>query len=371
MSNPLAEFSPATRAWFTESFSAPTVVQQGAWKAIAHGDHSLVVAPTGSGKTLAAFLWAIDRLHHTGADAVTTGTKVVYLSPLKALGVDVERNLRAPLVGIARTAAAHGLEVPEVSVGVRSGDTPPAERRRLVTHPPEILITTPESLFLMLTSAARETLRGVETVIVDEIHALAGTKRGSHLALSLERLDELTVHPVQRIGLSATVRPHDEVARFLCGVRPVSIVAPPSGKKFDLRVTVPVDDLSDLAGETGAGSVWPHVEEAILDEVLLHRSTIVFANSRRLAERLTARLNELWAERQSEPEPEPEPSPSRCPPAMASFRPTTRPGGRCPLGVRPPSSRARRASPPVPFRYWLGRTTVRSAKKSAHSSRPT
>ena len=267
------------------------------------GDHSLVVAPTGSGKTLAAFLWAIDRLHHAGADAVTAGTKVVYLSPLKALGVDVERNLRAPLVGIARTAAAHGLEVPEVSVGVRSGDTPPAERRRLVTHPPEILITTPESLFLMLTSAARETLRGVETVIVDEIHALAGTKRGSHLALSLERLDELTVRPVQRIGLSATVRPHDEVARFLCGVRPVSIVAPPSGKKFDLRVTVPVDDLSDLAGETGAGSVWPHVEEAILDEVLEHRSTIVFANSRRLAERLTARLNELWAERQAEPEP--------------------------------------------------------------------
>ncbi|GAA1801390.1 ATP-dependent helicase [Agromyces neolithicus] len=305
MTDALAEFSPATRAWFTESFSAPTVVQQGAWQAIARGDHSLVVAPTGSGKTLSAFLWAIDRLHHAGADAATAGTKVVYLSPLKALGVDVERNLRAPLVGIARTAVALGIEVPEVSVGVRSGDTLPAERRRLVTHPPEILITTPESLFLMLTSAARETLRGVETVIVDEIHALAGTKRGSHLALSLERLDELTVRPAQRIGLSATVRPHDEVARFLCGVRPVSIVAPPSGKRFDLRVTVPVDDLSDLAGETGAGSVWPHVEEAILDEVLEHRSTIVFANSRRLAERLTARLNELWAERQAEPEPEP------------------------------------------------------------------
>ena len=242
---------------------------------------------------------------------MTAGTRVVYLSPLKALGVDVERNLRAPLVGIARTAAAHGLEVPDVSVGVRSGDTPPSERRRLVTHPPEILITTPESLFLMLTSAARETLRGVETVIVDEIHALAGTKRGSHLALSLERLDELAARPVQRIGLSATVRPHDEVARFLCGVRPVSIVAPPSGKKFDLRVTVPVDDLSDLAGETGSGSVWPHVEEAILDEVLEHRSTIVFANSRRLAERLTARLNELWAERQAEPVVEPVAVPAR------------------------------------------------------------
>ncbi|KRC58305.1 DEAD/DEAH box helicase [Agromyces sp. Root81] len=301
MTEALDAFSPATRAWFTESFDAPTTVQNGAWQAISRGEHSLVVAPTGSGKTLAAFLWAIDRLHHEGAEAATTGTRVIYLSPLKALGVDVERNLRAPLVGIARTAAAHGLEVPEVSVGVRSGDTPPAERRRLVTHPPEILITTPESLFLMLTSAARGTLRGVQTVIVDEIHALAGTKRGSHLALSLERLDELTAEPVQRIGLSATVRPHEEVARFLGGTRAVTIVAPASGKRFDLRVTVPVDDLSDLAGETGAGTVWPHVEEAILDEVLAHRSTIVFANSRRLAERLTARLNELWADRTAVP----------------------------------------------------------------------
>lgn len=301
MAEALHAFSPATRAWFTESFTAPTSVQREAWGAIARGDHALVVAPTGSGKTLAAFLWAIDRLHASGADAETTGTKVLYLSPLKALGVDVERNLRAPLVGIARTAAAHGLEVPEVSVGVRSGDTLPAERRSLVAHPPEILITTPESLFLMLTSAARETLRGVETVIVDEIHALAGTKRGAHLALSLERLDAITASPVQRIGLSATVRPHEEVARFLAGTRPVSVVAPPSGKRFDIRVTVPVDDLSDLATESGSGSVWPHVEAAILDEVLAHRSTIVFANSRRLAERLTARLNELWAERQAEP----------------------------------------------------------------------
>ncbi len=301
MAEALNAFSPATRAWFGESFSEPTTVQREAWQAIARGEHALVVAPTGSGKTLAAFLWAIDRLHSSGADAATTGTKVLYLSPLKALGVDVERNLRAPLVGIARTAAAHGLEVPEVSVGVRSGDTLPGERRALVTHPPEILITTPESLFLMLTSSARETLQGVETVIVDEIHALAGTKRGAHLALSLERLDALTANPVQRIGLSATVRPHEEVARFLAGTKPVSIVAPPSGKRFDIRVTVPVDDLSDLATESGSGSVWPHVEAAILDEVLAHRSTIVFANSRRLAERLTARLNELWAERMPEP----------------------------------------------------------------------
>src|SRR5687768_8192353 len=264
MTQALDAFSPATRAWFTESFAAPTIVQQGAWQAISQGDHSLVIAPTGSGKTLAAFLWAIDRLHHEGADASTTGTRVVYLSPLKALGVDVERNLRAPLVGIARTAAAHGLEVPDVSVGVRSGDTPPSERRSLVTRPPEILITTPESLFLMLTSAARETLRGVQTVIVGQLRALAGTKRATHRALSLKRLDELTAEPVQRIGLSATVRPHEEVARFLGGTRPVTIVAPASGKRFDLRVTVPVDDLSDLAGETGSGTVWPHVEAAIL-----------------------------------------------------------------------------------------------------------
>jgi ATP-dependent Lhr-like helicase len=309
MTESLAAFSPATRAWFTESFAEPTTVQTGAWESISRGEHALVVAPTGSGKTLAAFLWAIDRLHAgapvpvgaRAANEATRSTRVLYLSPLKALGVDVERNLRAPLVGIARTAQAQGIEPPEVSVGVRSGDTPPAERRRLVTQPPDILITTPESLFLMLTSAARETLRGVETVIIDEIHALAGTKRGSHLAISLERLDALVGAPVQRVGLSATVRPHEEVARFLAGTRPVTIVAPPSGKRFDLTVRVPVEDLSDLAGESGAGSVWPHVEDAILDEVLAHRSTIVFANSRRLAERLTARLNELWEERQAVP----------------------------------------------------------------------
>ncbi|MGR2753863.1 ATP-dependent helicase [Agromyces arachidis] len=312
MTGALDEFAPATRAWFTESFREPTAVQEAAWRAIARGEHALVVAPTGSGKTLAAFLSAIDRLHHAPAaladpatgevgDAAQRGTRVVYISPLKALGVDVERNLRAPLIGIARTAAATGASVPEVTVGVRSGDTSPTDRRALVKRPPDILITTPESLFLMLTSQARETLAGVETVIVDEIHALAGGKRGAHLALSLERLDELVAAPVQRIGLSATVRPHEEVARFLSGTRPVTIVAPPSGKRFDLRVTVPVDDLADLSGDTG-GSVWPHVEEAILDEVLAHRSTIVFANSRRLAERLTARLNELWAERNAPPD---------------------------------------------------------------------
>ncbi|BDZ66099.1 hypothetical protein GCM10025877_30370 [Agromyces mangrovi Wang et al. 2018] len=307
MGSVLDRFSEATRAWFTESFRAPTDAQAGAWDAISQGEHSLIVAPTGSGKTLAAFLWAIDRLVRGHGEAVEgegeadapppapRGTRVLYVSPLKALGVDVERNLRAPLVGIARTSERLGVAAPDITVGVRSGDTTPAERRLLVRTPPEILITTPESLFLLLTSNARESLRDVDTVIVDEIHAMAGTKRGAHLAVSLERLDALLARPAQRIGLSATVRPHDEVARFLAGTAPVRIVAPPSGKKFDLRVVVPLEDMGDLAAEQG--TIWPHVEEAIVDDVLAHRSSIVFANSRRLAERLTARLNEIHAER--------------------------------------------------------------------------
>ena len=184
---------------------------------------------------------------------------------------------------------------------MRSGDTSPQDRRRIQTTPPDILITTPESLFLMLTSQAREALRGVETVIIDEVHAVAGTKRGAHLAVSLERLDELLDKPAQRIGLSATVRPVDEVARFLGGAAPVEVVAPPSEKEWDLKVVVPVEDMTELGeeGEDGprAGSLWPHVEERVLDLIEQHQSTIVFANSRRLAERLTARLNELAAER--------------------------------------------------------------------------
>ncbi|TFB68317.1 DEAD/DEAH box helicase [Cryobacterium sp. Hz9] len=308
MSDVLDRFSSAARAWFTEAFAAPTAAQLGAWNAISLGSHALVVAPTGSGKTLAAFLWAIDRLATDSAVPAVPGTRVLYISPLKALGVDVERNLTAPLVGITRAAQRLGLEPPRVTVGVRSGDTPAADRRRLVTAPPDILITTPESLFLMLTSAARESLRGVQTVIIDEVHAVAASKRGAHLALSLERLDALLTRPAQRIGLSATVRPASEVARFLGGAAPVQIVAPPAHKRFDLRVVVPVDDMSDLGpvpqreGVTSAaapqtGSIWPHVEEAIVDEVLAHSSSIVFANSRRLTERLTARFNEIYAER--------------------------------------------------------------------------
>ncbi|MCU1402192.1 MAG: box helicase, partial [Microbacteriaceae bacterium] len=328
MGSPLDPFSPATREWFAGAFPAPTAAQAGAWAAISKGSNALVVAPTGSGKTLAAFLWAIDRLAATArsADAHPSDarssdphpsdarpsdpqrrTRVLYISPLKALAVDVERNLRAPLVGVTQTAKRLGLEPVEVTVGVRSGDTSSADRRMLQRQPPDILITTPESLYLMLTASARETLRGIETVIVDEVHAVASTKRGAHLAVSLERLDNLLEKPAQRIGLSATVRPREEVARFLAGSAPVTIVAPPSAKKFDLTVVVPVEDMTELgtapvlegsaAGTAPQGSIWPHVEEKIVDRILEHRSTIVFANSRRLAERLTARLNEIYAER--------------------------------------------------------------------------
>ncbi|MFF1904176.1 ATP-dependent helicase [Kitasatospora sp. NPDC058218] len=308
--DPLAGFAPATRAWFTGAFRAPTTAQAEAWHAIARGTDVLVVAPTGSGKTLAAFLSALDHLSSTPPPAEPKRRcRVLYISPLKALAVDVERNLRAPLAGLRQAAVRLGLPEPEVQVGIRSGDTPAADRRRFTTHPPDILITTPESLFLLLTSAAREALRGIDTVILDEVHAVAGTKRGAHLALSLERLDELLERPARRIGLSATVRPVEEVARYLSPRRGATVVQPATTKQFDLSVVVPVPDLDDLPpaptsgggadGERQAGgaSIWPHVEERIVDLVQAHRSTIVFANSRRLAERLCNRLNEIAYER--------------------------------------------------------------------------
>jgi ATP-dependent Lhr-like helicase len=312
-SDALDGFSPATRAWFDGAFAEPTQAQAGAWRAIGKGEDTLVVAPTGSGKTLAAFLWAIDKLAALPPPADPKHRcRVLYVSPLKALAVDIERNLRAPLTGIRQAAQRLGLDEPDIRVAVRTGDTAAEERRKLVAKPPDILITTPESLFLLLTSQARETLRGVETVILDEVHAVAGNKRGAHLALSLERLDALRVgtgRAAQRVGLSATVRPVEEVATFLGGTRTVTVVQPPSPKRIELRVVVPVEDMTELdlpagraPGQDGNDpaprrSIWPHVEERVLDLIEQHKSTIVFANSRRLAERLCGRLNELAAER--------------------------------------------------------------------------
>lgn len=315
MTDPLSPFSEPTATWFRDVFSSPTAAQAEAWSSIAQRKHTLVVAPTGSGKTLAAFLWALD--HVATHPLPQRRTRIVYVSPLKALGVDVERNLRAPLVGIRRTAERLGQQVGDVTVGVRSGDTTARERSALRRRPPDVLITTPESLYLMLTSSAQETLSDVECVIIDEIHAIAGTKRGTHLALSMERLDRLAGHDVQRIALSATVRPLDRVAAFLGGERPVNIVAPPARKQWDVHTRLPVTDITDPdatasrpAGDpllTGAatdtlvspdqtGSLWPSVEREVYDTVMAGRSTLIFSNSRRTAERLTARLNEIWAE---------------------------------------------------------------------------
>ncbi|MDR0177333.1 DEAD/DEAH box helicase [Actinomyces oris] len=360
-------FSSATRIWFLDAFpTGPTPVQERAWATIGRGENALVIAPTGSGKTLASFLSAIDRLGQEpaaeeqgnaaapgGAQGGADGVRVLYISPLKALGADVERNLRRPLAGICAVGPTR-----PISVGVRSGDTPARERRRLRNHPPSILITTPESLYLMLTSAVRETLRTVETVIVDEIHSFAGSKRGTHLAVSLERLDDLLGRPAQRIGLSATVSPPEEVARFLGGPHPVTIISDDGRATPEVTVSVPVENMARIpaisdrrtrmeralaapasagggrgsrpsglgragssqawrsdkvlgramaagrADEPGAGvparvsaSIWPHLENAILDQVLAHRTTLVFVNSRGACERLTAHLNEAYAAR--------------------------------------------------------------------------
>lgn len=358
----LSRFSPPVAGWFREVFARPTPVQQQAWQAVSAGKNALVVAPTGSGKTLAAFFWALNGLiagdgqlslpvgnsQVSLADAGKPGVKVLYISPLKALGVDVERNLHAPLTGIERVAQRLGMDTPAVSIGVRSGDTPQAERARQLRRPPDILITTPESAYLMLTGKAAGILTTVTTVIVDEIHALAGSKRGVHLALTLERLARIADDP-QRIGLSATVRPIESVAQFLGGDRTVEIVAPPAQKAWELAVRVPVDDMSDLpvpeqASTIGemtvddplglssggapdvasptfasdsalptAKSIWPHIEAELYQTIMECNSTLVFVNSRRTAERLTSRLNELYA---AEHAPESLSTPTRRDPAQ-------------------------------------------------------
>src|SRR5690242_5552052 len=300
---PLSVFSARTRAWFEQTFDGPTPARTKGWPVIATGAHTLIQAPTGSGKTLAAFLYAIDRL----TPAPGEGLRVLYVSPLKALNYDVERNLRGPLAGLQS----------QLRVAVRTGDTTQKERREMlrVTERPDILITTPESLFLMLTSQARDLLRTVDTVILDEVHAVAGTKRGAHMAVSLERLQRLTEREFQRIALSATQRPLEEIGRFVAGGRPIELVDAGVAKRLDLEVVVPVEDMRELGTtatlnqreydrgpadalispglEVGSSSIWPSIYPALLELVQAHRSTIVFVNNRRLAERLALRLNDL------------------------------------------------------------------------------
>jgi len=335
--DPLEPFHPAVRAWFTGAFEAPTRPQQLGWPAIARGDSTLILAPTGSGKTLAAFLSCLDRLMFTSEPPKARRCRVLYVSPLKALASDVERNLRTPLAGIAQIAERRGEPCLTPAIAIRSGDTPQADRARFQREPADILITTPESLYLLLTSNAREALRSIDTVIIDEIHALVPTKRGAHLALSIERLAALSERPLQRIGLSATQRPLDEVARFLGGVerapsqrrkgasaeaeiadeftsrhgdvryRRVTIVDAGMRKTLKLTIEVPVEDMARLttaddipSGPASVGdqrpSIWTAIHPRLLELVRAHRSTLIFVNSRRLAERLAGALNDLAGE---------------------------------------------------------------------------
>ncbi|MGA9630769.1 MAG: DEAD/DEAH box helicase, partial [Candidatus Acidiferrales bacterium] len=326
-------FHPAVRAWFESMFSAPTRPQRMGWAAIARGDSTLILAPTGTGKTLAAFLWCINRLMFAPVPEKKQRCRVIYISPIKALAVDVERNLQVPLAGIAAAAERLGAEYHEPVISMRTGDTPAAQRTRFARHPGDILITTPESLYLLLTSNARENLKSVETIIVDEIHALVPTKRGSHLALSIERLEHLCNRPLQRIGLSATQRPLEEVARYLGGCesspqaeiapahdrseealaefessaisplfRRVAIVDASETKRLELRVEVAVEDMArlrDIGPPSDAaerGSIWSAIHPKLLELVRSHRSTLIFVNNRRLAERISGALNELAGE---------------------------------------------------------------------------
>ena len=311
----LSTFGVATQSWFRDAFASPTAAQSAAWASIRAGGHTLLVAPTGSGKTLAAFLTSLDRLAARPPDEVARvrelrKVQVLYISPMKALASDVQRNLTAPLRGISLASERLGLPTPDITVGIRSGDSTSTERRQLVAHPPDVLITTPESLFLLLSSQAHTMFDQLHTVIIDEVHALAGTKRGIHLQLSLERLEAMAVSSFQRIGLSATVNPAAVVARFLAGDRPVDVLQPTPDKQWQLSVEVPVEDMTDLAmAPDGVGapegdgarepnrSIWPFLEQRLLQVIDSHRTTLCFVNSRRVAERLTAHLNELHAAR--------------------------------------------------------------------------
>ncbi|HUQ41262.1 MAG TPA: DEAD/DEAH box helicase, partial [Candidatus Limnocylindrales bacterium] len=352
--DPLAPFHPATQGWFRAAFEEATRPQVLGWPAIARGESTLILAPTGSGKTLTAFLWCLDRLMFSPAPPKSARCRVLYVSPLKALAVDVERNLRAPLAGIAQIAQSGSDAYLTPAIAIRTGDTPQAERARFQREPADILITTPESLYLLLTSNAREALRSIDTIIIDEIHALVPTKRGAHLALSLERLEAICERPPQRIGLSATQRPLDEVAKFLGGAegatraqrarrtataggsgakrpayneekidseiesefsvphgairyRPVTIVDAGQKKALNLTIEVPVEDMAKLGvaddirdGPAGGGearsSIWSAIHPRLLELIRAHRSTLIFVNSRRLAERLAGALNELAGE---------------------------------------------------------------------------
>ena len=324
----LTRFEPAVRGWFQAVFPAPTRPQLLGWPPIVRGESTLLCAPTGSGKTLAAFLWCLNRIMFSEAPLPARRCRVLYISPIKALAVDVERNLRSPLIGIANCARQAGIAMHQPEIAIRTGDTSSTDRARSRAIPADILITTPESIYLLLTSSAREALRSVETVVVDEIHALAGSKRGSHLALSLERLESLCGRRLQRIGLSATQRPLEEVAHFLGGssgnivhddagaaeeplvlpdYRPVTIVDASEPKRFDLCVEVPIDDMSRLddlemlpSGPAAQGptrpSIWSAIHPKLLELVRAHRSTIIFVNSRRLAERISGAINDLAGE---------------------------------------------------------------------------
>ena len=337
--NPLENFHPAVREWFEAVFPSSTAPQSAGWPAIARGDSTLVFAPTGTGKTLAAFLWCIDRLMFREPPPRMERCRALYISPIKALAVDVERNLRAPLAGVAQAARRRGDAFHEPTIYVRTGDTPAIERARFLRNPADILITTPESIYLMLTSNARDLLRSVETVIIDEIHALVPGKRGTHLALSLERLEHLCGsksggRKLQRIGLSATQRPLEEVARFLGGAesrasvpaqvtpeefidsgfsatavryRPVTIVDASSPRRLDLQVEVPLEDMRKLddldaipSGPAAQGpalpSIWSAIHPRLVDLVRSHRSTLIFVNSRRLAERISGAMNDIAGE---------------------------------------------------------------------------